>query len=382
MNKNNKNIIFLTGHSGSGKISKYSLQKLQTVEICGTGIIWKNTKDESFDILQNLINDPSILRVFIIPLYIEDRDKNNRGFVNLDYAKEIGEFIKEKDKNKKCEIFHPYESGKIIGNKIETNKLFTNYGIPCPIIITSPKYDTPIFVNDVGGSCSPLAGAKPNAFDLDQTKYNTELIDTTYEYQGKTYYVSPRAMCIGGEISHFIIKCRSTEQNDRVVRFAWDVTYAEATGIQYDFFKTQIVPDYEYLLSITKNIEKILGFGAYSYDLLKDVKNNKWYISEAGFKFDSSKSIRKSPYSLITYRQIQKEVYGKIFENDAEMEAFEKVPLDRPYLDKFGVLTKEEYHQKSESVFFWSKMMFKKYFEKIYTDMKAEAKANGTWEDI
>ena len=263
MNKNNKNIVFFTGNHRSGKISLHSMRKLKKLRIYGTKLMWEETKDSSFEKLQNLMDDPSILRIFIIPLYIEDSDKTNRGFATLDYAKEIGEFIKEKDKNKKCEIFHSYENGKILGNKIETNKLFTKYEIPCPTIITSREYNSPIFVNDVAGSRSETAGVKPNAFDLDPTKYNSEFIDTTYEYQGKTYYVSPRAMCIGGEISHFIIRCVSTEKNDPTVRVPWSVTCDEANGVQYDFFKTQIVPDYKYLLSITKKVEKVFGFGIF-----------------------------------------------------------------------------------------------------------------------
>ena len=105
MNKNNKNIVFFTGNHRSGKISLHSMRKLKKLRIYGTKLMWEETKDSSFEKLQNLMDDPSILRIFIIPLYIEDSDKTNRGFATLDYAKEIGEFIKEKDKNKKCEIF-------------------------------------------------------------------------------------------------------------------------------------------------------------------------------------------------------------------------------------------------------------------------------------
>jgi len=373
MKKDFKNAIFFTGHRASGKISRHFLKQLNVLRIKKTSTIWRRNKAEALKKLDQLISDPNFEKIFIFVLFIEDADKTNRGFVNLSYAKEIENFVKEKDVHGKCKILHPYKTGKLLGNKLETNKFLTSIGVPCPRIVTNQDYDKPIFVNAVEGSRSPEAGVKPNASDLNPNKYNTELIDTTYEYQGKTYYVNPRIMCIGGEISHFIIKCISTEKNDRVVRTPWDVTYAEAPGLQYDFFKTQIVPEYEYLKGICKKINDQLGFGAYSYDLLRDVKNKKWYISEAMFKFDSAGSVRRAPYSIITYRQIQKDVYGKVFDNDKDMEALENVPLDRPAnFDKKGILTREEYHRRMESALYWSRLLYKDYFEKIYNDMKKE----------
>jgi hypothetical protein len=187
--------------------------------------------------------------------------------------------------------------------------------------------------------------------------------------------------CLGGKITHFIIRCSPTSRNDVVVRTPWDVTYEEAPGLQYDFFKTQIVPEYKYLEEMFEKAGSLLGFGGHCYDLLRDVKNKRWYISEAMFKFDSAASVRKSPYSVITYRQIQKEVYGKVFSNDAEMEELENVPLgikewytkDFFYKNPQGkfkyktyYLPKAENDKKIESVLYWIEIMFKKYFEDIY----------------
>lgn len=369
MKEDFKNAIVFTGHRGSGKISKHFLRQLVKLKIKGTDSIWEKYEDRAIPLLESLINNPKYKKIFVFVLYIEDAAVKNRGYVNLKYAKKIEEFIKQKDVHNKCEVMHPYKKGRLLGNKIETNKFLTRIGVPCPKIITSKDYNGPIFVNAVEGSRSPEAQAKPNALELDGTKYNTELIDTIYEYKGKTYYVNPRVMCMGGEISHFIIKCISTEKNDRVVRTPWDVTYNEAPGLQYDFFKTQIVPEYEYLLNICKTIEKHLGFGAYSYDLLRDVKNKKWFVSEAMIKFDSSGSVRKSPYSIITYRQIQKEVYGKVFPEDKKLARMENVPLHRDLIDEFGILTESEYESIMDATIYWSKLLYKNYFEDRYKKM-------------
>lgn len=383
MNKKHKNVILFSGHRGSGKISNFFLRKLKKLGILGTRVMWRRSKELTFESIEKLIHDPMIMKIFIFPLFTEDVGLTNRGFVNHDYPRQIEEFVKEKDVYGKCIIVHSHKNGRLLGNKIETNKFFTKIGIPCPSIVTNINYDKPIFVNDPEGSRSRDAGVKPNAFNLDPTKYNTELIDTSYEYQGKTYYVNPRVMCVGGEISHFIIKCISTEKNDRVVRTPWDVTYDEAPGLQYDFFKTQIVPDYDYLVSMFRKINKKIGFGMYSYDLLKDVKNKKWYVSEAMFKFDSAGSVRRSPYSIITYRQIHKEVYGTNVKKYEELEAMENVPYYRPQdFHIRGILTKEEYTRIMNGVLYWSLKLFRHHFEKVYTSMKKEAKANGTWEEI
>ena len=381
--KNFKHAIIYVGSRKSGKISRNFLTDIKKLKIRGTKSFLCQTPDDAVQLIEKLNLDDSYKKVYIILLYCEDDDiAIGRAYCNvIDLGNKIETTVSQQTNRFKFKIIHRTEIGRILGNKLETNKFLTKAGVPFPKIITDPNYDKPIFTNLVNGSRNEKAGMVQSAANLNNKTYNTEYIDTTYEYLGKTYFVSPRVFCIGTEITHFIIRCSSTKKNDVVVRTPWDVTYEEAPGLQYDFFKTQIVPNYEKIKEMCKRAGDAFGFGAYCYDLLRDVKNDKWYVSEAMFKFDSAGSVRLAPYSIITYRQIQKEVYGKVFDNDAEMEALENVPLGvkewytKKYMYKSPqgkfkwnayYLPKKEYHNKVNSVTYWIMKIYKQYFESIY----------------
>jgi len=362
-NKKIKYAILYVGNRMSGKISRVLLRDLSKIKTKYMDSFIARFPTDLPKIAQKLNDNPNYTRVDVIFLYCEDAGVKNRKEFNPELALNGEKLISSLSNSKKFHIHHSYSLGEQFGNKIKSNEMLTRLGISCPEIITDPKYDKPIFVNIVDGSRSSEAKVIPNGSLLDSTKYNTKLIDTSYEYQGKTYYVNPRLYALGDQITHFMIKCAPAERSDRVVRVPGETKYAEAPGLQYDFFKTQIVPEYDDLKKMCAKLEKQFGFQAYCFDLLKDVKEKKWYVSEIMFKFDSAKSVRIAPYSFITYRQIAKEVYGKVYEENAKLESMEKIPDE--FLNSDWLPT-EIYRQKLESIHYWIRKFFKKHFQEMY----------------
>jgi hypothetical protein len=362
-NQKFKHAVLYVGNRMSGKISRVLLSDLADMGITGVDSFLARTTDAADALIVKLNDDPLYSRVDVIFLYCEDTGIKNRKHLVPKLALNGEKLISSLSNSKKFHIHHPYSLGELFGDKIKSNKMLTQLDILCPEIITNPEYDKPIFVNVPNGSRSPEAKVIPNGSFLNPKMYNTKLIDASYEYQGKTYYVNPRLYALGDQITHFMIKCAPAERSDRVVRVPGETTYAEAPGLQYDFFKTQIVPEYQILKDICAKLEKKFGFQAYCFDLLKDVKEKKWYVCEIMFKFDSGKSVRIAPYSFITYRQIAKEVYGKVYEEDARLEALEKIPdefLNSDYLPK------EIYRKKLESIHYWIRRFLAKHFREIY----------------
>ena len=211
-NKKFKHLVLLVGNRLSGKISKLLARKLRALKIQGTVCISAKTPEIAFQKLLKFNDSPIYTRVDVIFLYCEDTDKTNRKFLNPSLALNCENFISSLSNKEKFYIHHSYELGNIFGDKLKTNKFFTRVGILCPQIITNPEYDKPIFVNTVNGSRSPEARVIPNGSLMDPTKYNTKFIDTSYEYQGKTYYVNPRIYALGKQITHMMIKCAPAEK--------------------------------------------------------------------------------------------------------------------------------------------------------------------------
>jgi hypothetical protein len=123
-----------------------------------------------------------------------------------------------------------------------------------------------------------------NAKEISEKFYNTEFIDTIFEYKNKKYYCAPRIMCVGEKIIEIQIRLKNVNQNNPNV-------HARKTTVDPDllnaYYENVILPNISSIEKICKNLKSALGFGFYNHDFLISTKTKDIYISETGYKFDN-----------------------------------------------------------------------------------------------
>ena len=111
---------------------------------------------------------------------------------------------------------HP-SVGAIIGDKLVTNAVLRNAGIPAPLMVTAADVATSkIFSNAPAGTHAATATIDVGQ-PLDADRYNTCFIDTVHEYQGKSYYVALRALAIGSTMICAYARLRPTGEFEAAV---------------------------------------------------------------------------------------------------------------------------------------------------------------------
>lgn len=269
------NLVVFVGH-GSGKISKKFLNAIAFA------------KSQNFEAKKaKSVNEFSVLmkkyaniyaKIFVFPIYCEDNDLKR--IFKIDLAVEV-EKICEKYKN--CFVHHGSSLGSILGDKMKTNLFLTQNGIACPRLIDNFDYNGKVFSN---GRC----GSHAKTFLLDGSKnikitdYNTEFIDTSFDYKGDLYYACPRAMCIEGEITDIFLRFRNAKQLNPNVHAGDTPRDCE---LQNFYYETKILPNISKLKDFCLSVGKVFGLGFYGHDLLLCSNTNKFYMAESSFKFDN-----------------------------------------------------------------------------------------------
>lgn len=269
------NLVIFVGH-GSGKISKKFLD------------IISSTKSQNFEAKKvKTVEEFKVLikkyacvfsKIFVFPIYCEDADLK-RTF-KIDLAVDVERACKEYSN---CFVCHGSSLGSILGDKMKTNLFLTQNGIACPKLIDNFNYNGKVFSNARCGSHAKtflLDGGK----NIKSTDYNTEFIDTSFDYKGDIYYACPRAMCIEGEITDIFLRFRNAKDLNPNVHGGDTPKDYE---LQNFYYETKILPNLNKLKDFCFNVGKLFGLGFYGHDLLLCNKTNKFYMAESSFKFDN-----------------------------------------------------------------------------------------------
>lgn len=277
-------IVFLGIAKGTGKISRKFLQK------------FLNYNFDNFDAhhckeitrLESFLEEKTKIykKIIVFPFYREAPDAHLRKIskgkfsTGIEIAKTAQNICK---KYSNVVIFHRAEVGEIIGNKIKTNILLSENGIKCPKIIKDKSYQGKIFVNKISDSSSKSKILK-NASKISENFYNTEFIDTIFEYKNEKYYSAPRIMCVGKKIIEIQIRLKNINQRNPSVHALKATIDADLLNAYYE---NVILPNIVFIEKICENLKSVLGFGFYNHDFLISTKTKEIYVSETGYKFDN-----------------------------------------------------------------------------------------------
>lgn len=178
-------------------------------------------------------------------------------------------------------IIHGHLSGLVIGNKVRTHQALTKAGVPMPKWVTEHRCEVPTFSNVRVGSGNAVYSLKEGEA-VDHARYNTQLIDTRFEFHGNTYYVCLRAMCVGREMLSLAVRCRPVDDNNLSVH-ARNTPVEE--GLLNHLYATIAMPKYDHLRNMCRKAGGALGLGFYCHDILPR-QDGAMFLCESGFKFD------------------------------------------------------------------------------------------------
>ena len=111
---------------------------------------------------------------------------------------------------KSSAVFNSGEASRIIRDKQQANIYLSEHGISMPSLNIGET--SRIFSNARFGSKEEVFLIE-DFVKIDESRYNTEFIDTTVEYGDKLYFTSIRLMCIGPHLLQIYVRARDTEEN-------------------------------------------------------------------------------------------------------------------------------------------------------------------------
>ncbi|MBF9197343.1 hypothetical protein [Microvirga terrestris] len=217
-------------------------------------------------------------------------DKHRDGIVTMIYNEEDG--IEEAEQiericmqnMRRALIVHPSKLGRVIGDKAATNTLLADNGIRVPKQIKSEAAIGQVFSNDPLGSGRTVSVHAPGE-KLRFDRYNTEFINTVYPFRGRDYYVSLRAMCVGGTCIAIYTRCRPTEEGNPSVHTT--NTPVDPELINYLHVRVAIRLQGK-IIQVCEQIGQVIGLGFFSHDLLPCADTGEVFICETGVKFDEA----------------------------------------------------------------------------------------------
>ena len=204
-------------------------------------------------------------------------------------------------------VFNHPCMGPIIARKNETHHLLTRHGIKMP---SMSNFSNLVFSNSLQDSGADVQLLHDTS-KINHERYNTEFIDTSVSYKGKSYYTTVRIMCIGEAILHAYVRARDLQEGSPSVH-AHDTPL---DPILIEHLQLVLVDEnFEKLKLLTAKISRILGPGFYSHDILIDNVTKEIYLCETGFKFnDWAYTNRLAPIikSLDSHKWMKSALYAK-----------------------------------------------------------------------
>jgi hypothetical protein len=177
-------------------------------------------------------------------------------------------------------VFNNLATGRIIGNKIQTNQFLSEKGIAMPSMSFDMK--DAVFTNLVNNTSR--GSNRITAEEADPDRYNTKFIDTGVEYQGKEYRTTVRLIVVGRKIIHSLVGARASNAKNATVH---GVNTPINSGLITHLFETQIVARKPELDALADKLDQCLGPGFYHHDLLIEKDTGDIYVCEVGIKFDA-----------------------------------------------------------------------------------------------
>ncbi len=217
----------------------------------------------------------------ILLAYCEDEHQPKKAPTHEKNIVNIYEFVKLIPKYfSKYKIIHDINLGNIIGNKIKTNNHLSNNGILCPKIINNYSNRDLIFQNEISNSGTPVKIIKSKN-DFNFKKYNTEFINSTYNYNNNNYYTSIRFVCVKGDIASIQLRFRNVNENNPSV-------HNKNTPLDADlinsYYYDKVYHRMDEFRKVCSKIGNILGMGFYAHDFILSSDNDKLYLIETMFK--------------------------------------------------------------------------------------------------
>jgi len=175
-------------------------------------------------------------------------------------------------------VFNDLSVGSVAASKIKTNRFFEKHNVPTPRLVKEATET--VFSNELEGSNRPVAICEVGD-ELDENRFNTEFINTRFDYEGSTYFTSLRLMCVGPEIIDVLARARSINDESPSV-------HTKDTPLNDMLINEILEKSIEKYLShfceIAEMISSELGLGFYAHDILIDWTQDRLVCCETGLK--------------------------------------------------------------------------------------------------
>lgn len=222
------------------------------------------------DLLNN-IQRHKAHKLVVVLVYGEDKDPPI--FPSSRLVQEIQE------KHPSCQLVNHPSSGQVIRDKVKSNILLTEAGVPMPrmdagdtsgIIFSNSRFGTKeeSYLTERAGS--------------DKGRYNTEFIDTKYTIDDVEYYCSLRALAVGGVLLDLWPRFRPISDGCANVHSQDTPQNAYLLNKFYAELAMPLRPRAE---EICAKIKEALGLGFYACDILFNHNTDRMVVCEVGYKF-------------------------------------------------------------------------------------------------
>ena len=177
-------------------------------------------------------------------------------------------------------VFNGLATGRIIGSKSATNHHLTAQGVAMPSL--SPPEGTPVFSNEAASTSKPAwVVSDPEA--LDETRYNTEFIDTTVTVAGKDYLTTLRLMAVGPTV---VLPYLGIRPKDLQRPSVHGVSTPRDAELYNEVYRQLFLDREAELHRLAEQLNRALGPGFYHHDLLIERGSGRILVCEVGYKFD------------------------------------------------------------------------------------------------
>lgn len=177
-------------------------------------------------------------------------------------------------------VFNPLGTGRIIGKKAATNLHLTAQGIAMPSL--SPPEGAAIFSNAAASTSKP-AWVVSDPDGLDETRYNTEFIDTTVTVDGKDYLTTLRLMAVGPTV---VLPYVGIRRKDLKRPSVHGVSTPRDAALYNEVYQRLFLDREAELRALAVDLNRALGPGFYHHDLLIERGSGRILVCEVGYKFD------------------------------------------------------------------------------------------------
>ena len=219
-------------------------------------------------IMQNIVNSSG--RTVLVNL-VRERDARIDSY---DFSSELLEKIDI--------VFNTCHLARIVGDKQSTNEFLSAQGVPMPKCnVDGRDYKGLIFsFSRIGRNRS--AYIVDNAGTADDSRYNTEFVNTIVEFKDRSYYTSIRLMCVGPHILKILVRARDSAEQCPECR---DHNTPRDRELFQHLHESLVFPNLDSLSSLAEQCESAYGPGFYAHDVLIEQPTARVLLCETELKF-------------------------------------------------------------------------------------------------